>query len=198
MLGNVKLRELIENGTIGITPQPKWPDDYGETTVHLRVGCCLYIVPFWRRLLSLLHIRRLRWDPRQETVTELWKRVGKKVVLKEGESIWLSPFSFVVGETLEHVRLPYEDSEGFAWRGQFTTRTANARGGVGGELSAPIIEPGTNHRITFELHVIGPFGVRLHHGADLFNFSVGRVEGVVAKVQSRTNGQVSPIREMVV
>jgi len=138
----------------------------------------------------------LRWDPKREDVTAFWKRVGKKVCLKPGESIWLSPLSFVVGETLEHVRLPYADKDGQAWSGYFSTRTGYARGGVGGELSAPIIEPGTDHKITYELHIVGPFGFRLWRGDAIFNFRIGRIEGEVARVKSRTNGQTSPIREL--
>lgn len=190
-LSNEALREAIAERRLYIHPKPSWPVDYDTDSVHLHLGREFYV---------LREGALYKWDPHKESITQFWKKYGKKIILKPGEIFWLNPGCIALAETQEVVGLPQRHRKRWAGRrllsGKLDGRSRYARAFVGIHVTARVIHPGTQHRITGELHNVGPIAVAFRVGDPIFQL---QCEEVIGKVQpiadSFANGQTSAIGE---
>jgi len=101
----------------------------------------------------------------------------------------LRPNHFVLGKTLERVRLPIV-SEGTSLAARIEGKSSYARCGLLVHFTAPTIHSGFAGTITLELINLGPCDIALIPGAPICQLIVEEVRGVPFRNNSQFQGQI--------
>jgi deoxycytidine triphosphate deaminase len=194
-LGNIALREAIEDGRLSIHPKPVFPRDYDTDAVHLHLSNVFHV---------LKSGVRYTWDPNEETITQWWQRQlrqGKaiKIVLKPGQIFRARPGKVFLAETREVVGLPLRRRSSWAGKkllsGKFSGRSRYARAFLGVHITADIFHPGSAGTKAIEGHNLGPVTVFLRPGDAVCQLQCDEVLGEMVETENFTNGQHSAIGE---
>jgi dCTP deaminase len=146
--GRLVVAPLLENRQVG------------PASIDLRLGTDFLFLK--RRDMAGLDPSQLRADVGAEMVHEL-------VSVPIGSSLWLHPQQFVLGSTLEFVRMP----SGLA--GFLLGRSSWARLGLIVE-TAGLVQPGFAGTLTYELVNTGDSPIRLYPGLRVAQLAVHRLE----------------------
>lgn len=161
LLSNREIRDAVASGELGITPFEPDSDRIQPASVDLRLDSTLL-------LQSSVPIGGIILDTEGDLdVTRLLNGFSEKRDISDG---WeLRPGRFVIGQTLETIRLPWHLA------GRVEGRSRLARLGIGVHITAPKIDPGFNNRITLEMFNLGPWRVRLTAGMTICTLLVERL-----------------------
>lgn len=162
LLSNDEIREAVASGELGIEPFEPDAGSVQPASVDLRLDAGLLLPdtdPVGGIILAPeaeLNVVRLLGSSyfEREDITGGWN---------------FTPGRFVIGQTLETVRLPWHLS------GRVEGRSRLARLGIGVHITAPKIDPGFNNRITLEMFNLGPWTVRLTAGMTICTLIVERL-----------------------
>ena len=113
------------------------------------------------RRQSSAPVRGIEIYPPDLDVTDFINRFTDPEDITTGGEFLLRPGNFVIGKTLERVRLPL----GIA--GRVEGKSSLARLGVAVHITAPKIDPEFNNNITLEIFNLGPFTVKLKQGMNV-------------------------------
>lgn len=97
------------------------------------------------------------------------EEISQRIDIAERGGIDISPGDFILGETVERVRLSKRLS------GRVEGRSRLARLGIGVHITAPKIDPGFDNRITLEIFHLGKTRVRLSAGMAICTLLVERL-----------------------
>ncbi|MGN6362246.1 MAG: dCTP deaminase [Thermomicrobiales bacterium] len=145
ILSDAMLLEAIERGELAFDPPIDLDQQVQPASIDLRLGSAFRIFNYGQHALI---------DPREavdfEELTEL--------VQIEGRPFILHPGAFVLGTTLEYVRVPVN------LVGRLEGRSSIGRLGVIVHATAGFIDPGFEGQITLEISNAGKIPVALHPG----------------------------------
>lgn len=161
LLSNREISDAVASGELGIAPFEPDSDRIQPASVDLRLDSTLL-------LQSSEPIGGIILDTETGLdVSRLLKGYSEEIDVSDG---WeLRPGRFVIGQTLETIRLPWHLS------GRVEGRSRLARLGIGVHITAPKIDPGFNNRITLEMFNLGPWRVRLTAGMTICTLLVERL-----------------------
>lgn len=161
LLSNDEIRDAILSGELGIEPFDLDAGRIQPASVDLRLGSTLM-------LQDSVPVIGLILDPDAELdVSRLLSGYSQSQDITDG---WdFPPGRFVIGQTLETVRLPLDLS------GRVEGRSRLARLGIGVHITAPKIDPGFHNRITLEIFNLGSWKVRLKAGMTICTLIVERL-----------------------
>ena len=151
----------------------------GPASIDLRLGT---------DFLVLRRTERAGFDPRE--VEPDAPRLHDRFVVPLGDGLWLHPGQFLLGSTLEFVRLP-PDLAGF-----LTGRSSWARLGLIVE-TAGLVQPNYSGTLTYELANAGDSPIRLYPGLRVSQLAVHPVMGEasvegIAQYESKYRSAVGP------
>ena len=148
ILSDGEIWESLENGEIEITPLSAESDTVQPSSVDLRLDSKL-------RKQQQEEVRGVAVYPPDLDVVDYINRYTDAVDIPEGGSYRMQPGDFLIGSTVEKVRLPLNMAA------RVEGKSSLARLGVSVHFTAPKIDPGYNNVITLELYNFGPFTVEL-------------------------------------
>lgn len=177
------IAELLEDSEASdpliITPQPNLAllKEAGAASVDLRLGS--WFAELKRTRMDILDIRE-----KEKTTAET--TMVKKCYVPFGERFILHPRAFVLGVTLEWLRLP-KDIAGYV-----TSRSSWGRRGLI-IATASGVHPGFSGCLTLELTNVGEVPIALYPGTDICQFFMHHAQGAKVVVdQSPLIGQRQP------
>lgn len=132
----------------------------GPASIDLRLGT---------DFLVLRRTERSGFDPR-DVEPDAPQQLHDRFVVPLGEGLWLHPGQFLLGSTLEFVRLP-PDLAGF-----LTGRSSWARLGLIVE-TAGLVQPNYSGTLTYELANAGDSPIRLYPGLRVAQLAIHPVRG---------------------
>ncbi len=161
LLSNNEIRDVIASGELGIDPFDPGSGCIQPASIDLRLDSTLL-------LQRSSPVDGIIVDPEAELdVSRLLRGYSEETDISDG---WdFLPGHFVIGQTLETVRLPLYLS------GRVEGRSRLARLGIGVHITAPKIDPGFHNHITLEIFNLGPWRVRLKAGMTICTLLVERL-----------------------
>jgi dCTP deaminase len=149
ILVDKEIKSLIFNKELKIIPIMNLDKQLGTTSFDVRLGTSFEL--FYSNQSGIVDFTR------KNTVGQI-QDYSQKVNLDFKDSITINPNQFVLGHSMEYVKLPdyiCADLEG---------RSSFARLGIEIHMTAGFIDPGFEGVITFEIHNNGPLPVKLYPG----------------------------------
>jgi dCTP deaminase len=131
----------------------------GPASIDLRLGT---------DFLILRRTERAGLDPRASSVGAGLEPIHDRLSVPLGDSLWLHPSQFLLGSTLEFVRLPN------SLAGFLLGRSSWARLGLVVE-TAGLVQPGFAGTLTYELVNTGDSPIRLYPGLRVAQIAVYRL-----------------------
>ena len=156
ILSSAEIKLAQEQGLIGIEPSPK-DDQYSASSLDLRLGDEF---SQWDRD-KLTELAQGGFsevvDASRSSFAALRNQFLRPATIEPDGSCVIQPSDFLLGITLETVRLPLES--GIAARVE--GRSSLARMGLAVHLTAPTVHIGWRGRIALEMVNFGPWPIRL-------------------------------------
>lgn len=157
VLVDTNIKTLIEQNELKIIPMmymkyehmSKQQTQIGTTSLDIRLGTSFQI--FYPDQYGII-------DFTQETSSVNYNISSKRINLDFLESITITPGQFLLGHSMEYVKLPDYIS------GNLEGRSSFARLGIEIHMTAGYIDPGFEGVITFEIYNAGPTTVKLYPG----------------------------------
>ncbi len=221
ILSNTKMWEVLDDGRVRITPEPKRTvgsgNPYDAAGVNLRLNNVIQVPPhrtLWAGfadvmldvLWGILVVLRLRkWHQRPFFIAPTCYpdkprdhlTLCRTVTLGVNEVYPLRPGELILAQTQEVVEIA--DRREKAWGADKPLITCKVEGksslgrsGVTVHITAPNVWPGSRHRITLEIKNLGPWVVYLTPGMFICVLQFEEMLGDPVPHVSQFNGQASP------
>jgi dCTP deaminase len=153
-------------------------EQVGSSSVDLRLGS---------EFLLLRRTRRAGLDPAAGQIGRHVAEMQDRVTVPLGEGLWLHPGQFVLGSTLEFVRVPP------TMAATVESRSSWGRWGLTVATATPV-HPGYSGNLTLELINNGESPIRLLPGLRITQLVVHRLTGKTSKpYDRRTAGYFFPV-----
>ncbi len=190
ILSNVEIHKAIDDGDIIITPEPQPrlnslqnPNSpYDTTAVNLRLAASLSVC----RTAS-----PIAFDLRKKGLADLLTKVYVPKVMDEKGGYALAPGEFVLGNTLETIKLPMRQGRP-VYAARVEGRSSFARCGLLIHFTAPTIHANFSGTITLEMMNFGKHDIVLYPDLQIGQLIFERVEGFPAQNDSQFQGQRTP------
>ncbi|MFA5754861.1 MAG: dCTP deaminase [Candidatus Paceibacterota bacterium] len=144
ILSDREIKKFIEEGKIGITPNPNFDDQLGSASLDLRLGDEFAIFE---------HTKKPFIDTRDP---ESFNGMTRTVKITDAEPFVFHPGEFVLGVTMEEVFLPDDIAA------RIDGRSSLGRLGIVIHSTAGHIDPGFKGKIVLEMENIGMIPVLLY------------------------------------
>ena len=161
ILSDTMLIEAIKTGWVSFDPPVDIPVQVQPASVDLRLGDTFRVYNYAQH-----HLIDPTQDVDLDSISELVRQDGKPFILHPG--------AFVLGSTLEYVRIPVD------LVGRLEGRSSIGRLGVVVHSTAGFIDCGFHGNITLEISNIGKIPVALHSGMRICQLTLMRT-GPVAR-----------------
>lgn len=148
ILVDKEIRALIFNNELKIIPIMNLSEQVGTTSIDIRLGTGFQL--FYPDQYGIVDFT----DTDQRQLKKLSKRVNLDFV----EGITITPGQFLLGHSMEYVKLPNYIA------GNLEGRSSFARLGIEIHMTAGFIDPGFEGVITFEIYNAGANTVKLYPG----------------------------------
>ncbi len=149
IISDTEIEKLIINDKIKIIPIINFQKQLGSTSFDIRLGTSFQL--FFPNQYGIIDFI----DP--ET-TRNAKNNSKKINLDFLKPITITPNQFILGHSMEYIKLPDEISADLEGRSSF------ARLGLEIHMTAGFVDPGFEGVLTFELFNAGPNPIKLYPG----------------------------------
>ncbi len=176
ILSDRSIREEIGKGTISI--EPFHPECVQPSSIDIHLGS---------RFLVFNKVRHAVID-----VKEKQDGLMNMVEVKDGEPFMLHPGEFVLGSTVEKVKMPNDIA------GRIEGKSSLGRLGLLIHSTAGFIDPGWKGNLTLELSNVSPLPIKLFPGMKIGQISFMRMTTEVdnpygsGKLNSKYQGQEGP------
>src|SRR3569623_402237 len=189
VLSNIEIHKALDDGDIVIDPEPtpRFPSlatpksPYDTTAVNFRLP----------RLLIVCKVASpITFDLRKPGLPALLDKVYEREEINDG-GYSLKPQSFVLGSTVEFVRLPINKGRP-VYAARVEGRSSFARCGLLIHFTAPTIHAGFEGTITFEIMNFGLHDITLYPDLEVGQLIFEKVLGVPAANTSQYQGQRKP------
>lgn len=176
VLSDRTIREEIEAGRIAFDPYD--PELVQPSSVDVRVDSTFRV--FHNARYPFIDVRR-----RMDDLTEL-------VRIEGGEPFILHPGEFVLGQTLERVRLPDD------LVARLEGKSSLGRLGLLIHSTAGFVDAGFEGNLTLELSNVANLPITIYHGMPIGQISFMRMDGPVespygaGEIHSKYQGQAEP------
>lgn len=191
ILSNVEIHRALDDGRLGISPQPlpRFPEikgghcPYGTHTVDL----CL---------AGEIHVPNhgtYAYDHTQ--AADLATHISKNCVkykITTSTPFRLNHGEFVLGRTLEEVRLPIDPKLDHCLAARIEGKSSRARTGLLIHFTAPTVHPGWEGPLVLEMINLGACPILLSPGMAIAQLIVEEVRGKPTENPSIFQGQTSP------
>lgn len=189
ILSNTEIHRALDEGRISIDPEPapRFPVagercPYQTSAVDLRLG----------DVISYFHADRpVTYRLGRTGFADLYREHFQTRTISANAPFELPSGQFVLGQTLEHVRLPLIPGQ-TALAGRVEGRSSLARSGLLVHFTAPTVHAGFQGTITLELINLGPFTIELTPGVRICQLILESVEGPPFRNDSQFHGQQRP------
>lgn len=187
ILSNIAIQQAIDENRLVIEPEPlpreptaSTPDcPYDTSAVDIRLGS---EIAFFREGLAV------SIDLSQGKFGSLFGSNSQSVTITEDQPFQLHPGRFVLGKTLETVRLPIRET-GPNLAARVEGKSSYARCGLLVHFTAPTIHAGFEGTITLELVDLGPLPITLRPGTPICQLIFEEVQGTPFRKDSQFHGQ---------
>ncbi|MDD2891629.1 MAG: dCTP deaminase [Candidatus Gracilibacteria bacterium] len=171
ILSDTSIRELLTSGEIGLETLPEYDvfEQIGPTSLDFRLG--KYFKLYKRDRLRIIH-------PGEPIPTE----AVEMIEIPEGGEFILHPGQFVLGATIEKIKVPYNlvaRCEG---------RSSLGRLGIIIHSTAGFIDPGFEGTITLEITNINEVPIALKPGMRIGQLAFETVHGTVENTYDKRRG----------
>jgi dCTP deaminase len=189
ILSNTELQRALADGSIGIDPKPEplkkieggVDCPYQTTAVDLRLS---------EEILQPADDAPITVDLRRRKFSELATAFYRPFTLTDKQPFSLAPGEFVLGRTVETVRLPIPaDDSSPCFAARIEGRSSYARCGMTVHLTAPTIHAGYDGVITLEICNFGRYIISLYPRMYVCQLIVEQVVGRPFKNDSQFQGQ---------
>lgn len=201
ILSNAAIFEALDDGRLVIEPQPTprlqqvgGPESpFGTSAIDLRLGPYLSLPKSVPQVVIDLS--------RPGNIYETLSGLSETIEIDETNGFQLEPNRFILGQTLETVRLslPQElegaASEKPALAARVEGKSSRARFGLLVHFTAPTIHAGWNGRITLEIMCLGRVPLKLYQGLPICQLIIEEVDGIPVESESQFEGQSLPTGE---
>ena len=176
ILSDKTIRQELANGNIGLEPFNPECIQPSSIDVHLS-----------SKFLIFNRVRHAAIN-----VKEKQQGLMKEVNVKEDESFVLHPGEFVLGSTVEKVKMPNNIA------GRIEGKSSLGRLGLLIHSTAGYIDPGWNGNLTLELSNVSPLPIKLFPGMKIGQISFIKMTSEVEnpygseKLKSKYQGQAEP------
>lgn len=187
ILSNVEIQTALDRRWLVITPEPS-PRQTGATGDRC---------PFQTSAVDLRLGDEIAWikdklpisiDLSAGNLVELLSANSERRTLSDNEPFTLQPGMFVLGKTLERVKLPIlPDGPNLAARVE--GRSSYARCGLLVHFTAPTIHSGFEGTITLEMMNFGKYPIALRKNAYICQLIIEEVKGIPFRNDSQFQGQ---------
>jgi dCTP deaminase len=177
ILSKTSILEKLESNELVVTPLINEKDQLSSGSIDLRLNT--EFITTKRTRFSLLD--PLDDQPLEESIMEYQEKTFRKL----GEGLTLHPSQFVLGSTLEYVKLPYDITAYVAGR--------SSLGRLGLVIAtAPVIHPGFSGMITLELTNLGDAPIILYPGIRIAQLVFHKTENDIEDPPSKYQFSVGP------
>lgn len=185
ILSNTEIHKAIDEGRLIITPDPQprnceAPDcPYDTTAVDLHLSKSLSIPKSGPYVFDL---RKGRGQ-----IAKFLAENSEKIEIPAGGYV-LEPHTFVLGNTIERIKLPIEG--GLAAR--IEGKSSFARCGLLVHFTAPTVHADFDGTLTLEMMNLGNVGIALWEGMAISQLIIEAVSGEPQEHPSQFQGQTTP------
>ncbi len=190
ILSNVAIQRALDEGDLVLEPepQPRLPTrdascPYDTTAVNLRLSERLQVAPSEPLPMT--------FDLRRSGISKLLAKHYPAVSIDPAGGYSLQPGTFVLGRTVERVRLPIREGRP-ALAARVEGRSSFARCGLIVHFTAPTIHAGFDGTITLEMINLGPCPIALYPGMEIVQLVIEQVLDTPFHKPSQFQGQSSP------
>lgn len=167
ILADTDLKARLAQGDLGITPMPDPETQIQPASIDLRLGYDFRTFNYTRQALI---------DPK---VPETFAELTTLTHLEPGERFIVHPGEFVLGTTLEHVRVPDD------LVARLDGRSSIGRLGIVIHSTAGYIDPGFEGAITLEISNLGRIAVALYPEMRICQISFEEMSSPVSQPYGR-------------
>lgn len=189
ILSNVEIHRAIDEGDLVIQPEPRRfptidnPDcPYGTSALNLRLGPKLAIAK---------EPQPMALDLRKGGIAPFLAKIYSEQVISPNGGFALERNTFVLGQTVERIRLPMKDGRPVL-AARVEGRSSFARCGMLVHFTAPTIHAGFEGTITLEIINLGMHPIMLYPEMEICQLIFERVDGVPRAAPSQFHGQTTP------
>jgi dCTP deaminase len=190
ILSNVAIHAAIDAGDIVIEPEPlprlrsltNPNSPYDTTAVNLRLSNALSVAD---------EKKPITFDLRTPGLASFLKGAYRPVTIDKGGGYTLQPNLFVLGNTIEVVKLPIKPDRP-VYAARVEGRSSFARCGLLIHFTAPTIHAGFDGTITFEIMNLGPHPITLYPDMEICQLIFETVQGTPIRAESQFQGQRNP------
>jgi dCTP deaminase len=192
ILSNVQLHEALDSGRLIIEPQPqpRLPSlgrdycPYDTHSVDLRLG---------RQISEPKEDRPFSFDLTQRgNLAEFLRDNSTARTLSSQQPYVLAPGKFILGRTLEVVRLPIPADGETCLAARIEGKSSRARLGLLVHFTAPTVHPGWDGPLTLEMINLGPAKILLSPDVPIAQLIVEEVRGLPIPNPSQFQCQQGP------
>jgi dCTP deaminase len=189
ILSNVEIQKALDEGRLVIEPQPQptKPElgkycPYDTHSVDLRLHKEITVPKGGPFVYDLME---------SGSLAELISKHSEKFTLRENQPFHLKPNQFILGRTLERIRLPI--TKGLPYlAARIEGKSSRARCGVLVHFTAPTVHPGWEGPLTLEIINLGPTKFALHPEMPIAQLIVEQIFGSLTPNPSQFQNQTTP------
>ncbi len=175
LLQNEALEEALRRERLAerlvVTPILEWDKQVGESSIDVRLGTEFLVT-------KRTHGAGLDPGADRDVVVEAQARVTVEL----GEAFWLHPQQFVLGATLEYIRMPN-------WLGGYVIgRSSWGRVGLL-PATAIMVQPGFTGNLTLELVNEGQSPIALYPGSRIAQLALHSLDAPTSKTYKKANAK---------
>jgi dCTP deaminase len=190
ILSNIEIHSALDRGWLSIAPEPSprkpTPDGsrcpFQTSAVDLRLG---------NEIVWLKDGLPITIDLAEGNLASLMAATSENRCILDNEPFTLKPGMFVLGKTLERIKLPIlADGPNLAARVE--GRSSYARCGLLVHFTAPTIHAGFEGTITLEMMNFGKYPISLRKNSYICQLIIEEVKGTPFRNDSQFQGQSAP------
>src|SRR5262249_24793731 len=186
ILSNIEIQKALDDGRLVIDPEPnprvatvEQDSPFNTSSVDLRLGS----------FLSIPQAGSFNYDLRGGKIAQFLSSISKTVDISQSEYL-LAPNTFVLGKTLEKIKLPLDCKEPLAAR--IEGKSSFARCGLLVHFTAPTVHGGFEGTLTIEMINLGNTKITLYSGMAICQLVFETLYGEIQPNPSQFQNQTTP------
>lgn len=189
VLSNIEIQNALDQGRLIIDPEPKPrsptstnPDcPYDTTSVNLQLG----------DTISIPRSGPFAYNLRKPGIAKFLSQNCDHVKIDPAGGYTLNPNKFILGETLERIKLPIIPGVP-ALAARIEGKSSFARCGLLVHFTAPTVHAGWDGKLTLEMIILGNTDIVLFTGMKICQLILEEVKGTPFPNPSQFHGQAIP------